>query len=97
MIYKGALTKTSCPLRAAMNNVDDIDILPVEEYEGTIPEEWTENWLLKNLGMNPIDGNVIDMYRLERERDDEEDLLLCVQADEGVDRCRKIPCLEVGF
>ena len=35
MIYKRALTKIHCPLHAAMNNVD-IDILPVEEYEGTI-------------------------------------------------------------
>ena len=37
MIYKGALAKTRCPLHAKLDNVDDIDILPVDEHEGTVP------------------------------------------------------------
>ena len=70
MIYKGALAKTCCPLPAKLDNVDDIDVLPVDEHEGTVPEEWTQNWWLKNLGKNSVSGNVIGMYRLEGAADD---------------------------
>jgi hypothetical protein len=50
MIYKGALAKIRCPLRVELEHVDDIDVLPVDACEGTIPEEWTQGWWLKNLG-----------------------------------------------
>jgi len=40
MIYKAALAHTRCPLPVELDNVDDIDQLPVPEKEGTIPEEW---------------------------------------------------------
>ena len=46
MIYKAALAHTRCPLRAELDNVDDIDQLPVPEKEGTIPEEWMSGWWL---------------------------------------------------
>jgi len=44
MIYKAALAHTRCPLRAELDNVDDIDQLPVPEKEGTIPEESMSGW-----------------------------------------------------
>ena len=44
MIYKAALAHTRCPLRVELDNVDDIDRLPVPESEGTIPEEWINGW-----------------------------------------------------
>ena len=62
MIYKGALAKTRCPLRTELDNVDDIDVLPVDEHEGTVPEEWTQDWWLKNLGKHSISSDVIGMY-----------------------------------
>ena len=34
---------------AELDNVDDIDQLPVPEKEGTIPEEWMAGWWLSNL------------------------------------------------
>jgi len=83
MIYKGALAKTRCPLRDELENVDDIDRLPIDECEGKIPDEWTQAWWLKNLGKtSTIDPNIIDMYRLsdepmadeEGEEEEEEDL-----------------------
>ena len=65
MIYKGALAKTRCPLRVELEHVDDIDVLPVDECEGTIPEEWTQGWWLKNLGKHAIGTDIIDLYHLE--------------------------------
>ena len=84
MIYKGALAKTCCPLREELENVDDIDRLPVDECEGKIPDERTQGWWMKNLGKtSTIDPNIIDMYRLSEdpeaheekaEAEEEEDL-----------------------
>jgi hypothetical protein len=70
MIYKGALAKTRCPLRVEFEHVDDIDVLPIDECEGTIPEEWTQGWWLKNLA---IGMDIIDLYHLEEPIVDEDD------------------------
>jgi len=51
MIYKAALAHTRCPLRVELDNVDDIDQLPVPEKEGTIPEESMSGWWLTKLGV----------------------------------------------
>src|SRR5579859_5182 len=63
MIYKSALAKTRCPLCAELNNVDDVDVLPVEEKEGTIPEEWMQNWWCEKLGKRTPNPDVIDLFR----------------------------------
>ena len=49
MIYKAALAHTKCPLRAELDNVDDIDQLSVPEKEGAFPEEWMSRWWLTKL------------------------------------------------
>jgi hypothetical protein len=36
-------------LRAELDNVDDIDQLPIEEKERTIPDEWVTGWRLNKL------------------------------------------------
>lgn len=76
MIYKSALAKTRCPLRSELGIVDDINVLPVDELEGTVPEEWTQGWWLKKLGKNSIGENIIDMFHMngDEEGDKEEDI-----------------------
>jgi hAT family C-terminal dimerisation region len=49
MIYKAVLAHTRCPLRAELDNVDDIDQLPIEEKERTIPDEWVTGRRLNKL------------------------------------------------
>lgn len=49
MIYKAVLAHTRCPLRAELDNVDDIGQLPIEEKERTIPDEWVTGWRLNKL------------------------------------------------
>ena len=65
MIFKAALAHTRCPLRAEFENVDDIDQLPVDEKEGTIPDEWITGWWLKKLDKNLPGKVIIDMFSLE--------------------------------
>ena len=74
MIYKGALAKTRCPLRAELKNVDDIDVLPVEEKEGHVPEEWTQNWWLANIALTSISADIIKVYGgIDDDEEEEED------------------------
>ena len=65
MIYKGALAKTRCPLRVELEHVGDINVLPVDECEGTITEEWTQDWWLKNLRKHAIGTDINDLHHLE--------------------------------
>lgn len=62
MIFKAALAHTRCPLRAELDNVDDVDQLPVDEKEGTIPDEWITGWWLKQLERGLPGKNVSDMF-----------------------------------
>jgi len=71
MIYKAALAHTRCPLRAELDNIDDVDQLPVEEKEGTIPDEWIAGWWMKQLDKGLPSKKVSDMFG---EGDVEEDL-----------------------
>jgi len=64
MIYKSALAKTRRPLCSKLDIVDDIDILPIDEHEATVPEEWTQGWWLKKLGKNSIGENIIGMFQM---------------------------------
>ena len=43
--------------------MDDIDQLPVEEKEGTIPDEWVTGWWLKQLDRGLPGKEVVDMVR----------------------------------
>ena len=76
LIYKGWLAKTRAPLRVQSETVDDIDILPVDEEPGQVPEEWTQNWWLDNLGKSSVNKDIIRLYeaRLDEEEEEEEDL-----------------------
>ena len=75
MVYKGALANTHCPLHGELDNVDDIDILPVDEYVGTVLDEWIQNRWLKNLGKKSILGvDILGMYGLDESEDDDEDI-----------------------
>jgi len=76
MIYKGWLAKTRAPLRMQLETVDDVDILPVDEHPGQVPEEWTQNWWLNNLGKSSINKDIIRMYEAghDEEEDEEEDI-----------------------
>ena len=65
MIYKSALAKTRCPLRAELNHVDDVDVLPVEDKEGTVPEEWMQNWWSEKLGKRTPNPDIIDSFCAE--------------------------------
>ena len=71
MIYKSTLAKTRRPLREIME-VDDIDIPCVDEVEGTIPKEWTDNWWLKNVGKSVVSGGIVDLSRLDDVAEEEE-------------------------
>src|SRR5277367_6579396 len=74
MIYKGAFAKShSSPLRAGWKNVDDIDGLPVEEKEGNVPEEWTNNWWLVNIGLTSISSDILNAYNANDDEGDEEE------------------------
>jgi len=61
MIFKAALAHTRCPLRVELDNVDDVQ-LPVDEKEGTIPDEWITGWWLKQLERGLPGKNVSDMF-----------------------------------
>ena len=75
MVYKGALVNIHCPLHGELDNVDDIDILPVDEHVGTVLDEWTQNWWLKNLGKKSILGvDILGMYGLDESEDHDEDI-----------------------
>ena len=51
MIYKSALANSRWPLGSESKKaVDDIDVLPVDEKVGHVPEEWTAQWWRLNLG-----------------------------------------------
>jgi hypothetical protein len=63
MIYKAALAHTRCPLRVELDNVDDVDQLPVEEKEGTIPDEWVTGWWLKKVDRGLPGKDIVDMFR----------------------------------
>ena len=69
MIYKAALALTRCPLRAELDNVDDIDQLPVPEKEGTIPEEWMSGWWLNKLGRGLPSQPIVGKMRRKISRD----------------------------
>jgi len=62
MIFKAALAHTRCPLRAELDNVDDVDQLPVEEKAGTIPDEWINGWWMKQLEKDLPGKTVSDMF-----------------------------------
>ena len=62
MIFKAALAHTSCPLRAELDNVDDVDQLPVDEKEGTIPDQWINGWWTKQLERGLLGERVADMF-----------------------------------
>ena len=75
MIFKAALTHTRCPLRAELDNVDDVDQLPVEPKEGTIPDEWINGWWRKQLQRGLPGKMVVDMFGEGPVNDeDEEDI-----------------------
>ena len=63
MIYKRALMNTYCPLYGELDNLNDIDILPVDKHIGTVPDEWTQNWWLKNLGKKSLLGCMVWINR----------------------------------
>ena len=73
MIFKAALAHTRCPLRAELDNVDDVDQLPVDEKEGSIPDEWINGWWTKQLERGLPGGKVADMFN-DGGGDVEEDL-----------------------
>jgi hypothetical protein len=79
MMYKAALTKTRRPLREQVPLEDDVDTesLAVAEKEGTIPEEWIQDWWLKKVGKLPVGQEMIDgMFgaRLANSEEEKEDL-----------------------
>jgi len=62
IIFKAALAHTRCPLHAKLDNVDDVDQLPVDEKEGTIPYEWINGLWTKQLERGLLGGKVADMF-----------------------------------
>ena len=62
MMYKAALTKTRRPLREQVPLEDDADSesLPVPEKEGTILEEWVQDWWLKKVDKLLVRQEMID-------------------------------------
>jgi len=53
--------------------VDDIDVLPIEEKEGNVPEEWTNNWWLVNIGLTSISSDILNAYNANDDEGDEEE------------------------
>ena len=70
MIYKATLAHTKCLLCAELENVDDIDRLSVEEEEGTIPDEWTNEWWLNKLEKGFPSKEIIDFMRPAEEEEE---------------------------
>jgi hypothetical protein len=70
MIYKASLAHTRCPLRAELDNVDDIDQLPVPEKKGIIPKEWMSGWWSDKLERGLPSQPIIDMVHGEEEEED---------------------------
>jgi hypothetical protein len=62
MMYKATLTKTRRLLRKQVPLEDDADSesLPVPEKEGTIPEEWVQDWWLKKVDKLPVRQKMIE-------------------------------------
>jgi hypothetical protein len=52
---------TRCPLRAELDNVDDIDQLPIPEKEGIFPKERMSGWWLNKLKRGPPSQPIIVM------------------------------------
>ena len=71
MIYKAALAHTRCPLHAELDNVNNIDQVPIAEKEGIIPEEWMSGWWLTKLERGLPSKPIIDIIY---EEDEDEDL-----------------------
>jgi hypothetical protein len=55
MMYKYAMAKTSNPVfMEDPTKEGDLDMYPVPEKEGTIPEEWVQNWWCAKLDKVPV-------------------------------------------
>ena len=70
MIYKGAPANTRNPLPTELKNTHDMDTtLPINEKEGTIPDEWTSNWWLSKLDKCVPRQEVIELFQSEDDED----------------------------
>jgi hypothetical protein len=54
---------------AELDNVDDIDRLPVPESKGTIPEERINGWWLNKLERSLPNDPIVDMVRSEEDEE----------------------------
>ena len=70
MMYKAALAHTRCPLHVELDNIDDIDQLPIPEKKGTFPEEWMSGWWLTKLERGLPSQSIVDMVYGEDEDED---------------------------
>ena len=70
MIYKGALANARNPLHTELKNTHDMDsTLPINEKEGTIPDEWTSNWWLSKLDKCVPRQEIIELFQSEDDED----------------------------
>ena len=72
MIYKAALSHTRCPLLVELDHIDDVDQLPIEEKDGTIPDEWVTGWWLKKLERGLPSAPITNMMGPSVDEDDED-------------------------
>lgn len=76
MLYKYAMAKSNNPLYLDDSaNDGDVEVYPVPEKEGRIPEEWVQHWWCTKLDKVPIGKVSIErMFPLQELEEDEEDL-----------------------
>jgi len=72
MIYEAAVARTGKLLPNAQ--VTGADDLPIEERIETIPREWMQNWWLEKLERIEASAETLDMFGMEDDEVDDEDL-----------------------
>jgi hypothetical protein len=75
MLYKYAMAKANNPLFMDDSSKNgDVDIYPVPEKEGNIPEEWIQYWWCTKLDKVPVGNMSVErMFPLSEEEEEEEE------------------------